>query len=650
MRLPSTAFTPPVKVGLLHRLLCVVLVASCMVLFAYAFNSQIFSAELNPAEGVNKLEVRHITPAASADPIVAMPDSWSSVASQGTTQRHYQVSLPVGAKFQDYVLYLSAYRQTVEVHLQGRLIGSGGNRKIIWLDPSPKPLTVLLEPFAELTSGMGEVIIDIQVWSSEAGEGGLAGVWYGSRKAIADAKPLYVAFLAPLLHANIGILSALILFLAIDSLRSAESRLRLIMVVPHLCYVLLCLPEIEFLSSIAWLKFYQISINSIVLIWIYAACSVLGLYRHWLGSSMVVIALVSLPALFINDYEVLKIWIYDIQNPFIGCLGIAIFLYFGWNIPDSTDRTLHMIMLFAGASLSGAGINDISLNVAGNEEMRLLVLPVAVVMVSIVLLVWTSLEMLQRNRQISKQQERMRELFDLRTHALGEAKSKLVQHQRYQALNTMGAAISHEIKNPLAALNNDLALLEMKLKRVKNIDAPIERMQRTVQRIDSTITELTDFSRRQTANKKMMSISDWVDQLSTSTEIQALLGDIDFHVAIEPRIEARIDEGLMRRALVNVLDNAVSALHGSESPEVRMHVQTNDETNHVEISIFDNGCGLGTDVAEDLFEPLVSGSERGLGLGLAIVRDIMELHLGGVKLRNNATGVGAVVSLFFPKM
>lgn len=648
--MPSTAFTPSVKVSVFHRLLALIFVASCTVLFVYAFNNQIFSAELNPAEGVDKLEVRRGTSAASSGSIVAMPDSWSGEVSQGATQRHYQVSLPVGAKFQDYALYLSAYRQTVEVRLQGRLIASGGNRKIIWLDPSPRPLTVSLVPFAELALETDEVTIDIEVWSSETGEGGLAGVWYGSRKAIADAKPFYVSFMAPLLHANIGILSALMLFLAIDSLRSTESRLRLIMVIPHLSYALLCLPEIEFLSTIAWLKLYQISINSIVLIWIYAGCYALGLYRRWLGVSMVIIALVSLPALFINDYEGLKTWVYDIQNPLIGFLGIVIFLYFGWSIPDSADRTLHVIMLFAGANLAGAGINDISLNIAGNDELRLLVLPVAVVMISVVLLVWTSLEMLQRNWKISKQQVRMRELFDLRTQALGEAKSKLLQHQRYQALNTMGAAISHEIKNPLAALNNDLALLEMKLKRAKDIDVPIERMQRTVQRIDSTITELTDFSRRQVANKKMVLISDWIGQLSKSAEIEALLGDIDFQVAIEPCIEARIDEGLMRRALVNVLDNAVSALHDSERPEVRMHVQANDETNHVEISIFDNGCGLTTDSVEDLFEPLVSGSERGLGLGLAIVRDIMDLHLGEVKLRNNTTGVGAVVSLFFPKM
>ena len=648
--MPPAAFAPLVKVSLFHRFLALLFVASCMVLFVYAFSSQIFSAELNSVEGVEKLEVRRVTSLASVGSIVAMPNSWSGEVDKGATRRHYQVSLPVGASFQGHALYLSAYRQTVEVLLQGRLIASGGNKKITWLDPSPSPLSIPLVPFAELASETREVTFDIEVWSSEAGEGGLAGVWYGSRKAIAAAKPLYVSFMVPLLHANIGILSALMLFLAIDSLRSVESRLRLVMVIPHLSYALLCLPEIEFLSSIVWLKLYQISINSIVLIWIYAGCYALGLYQRWLGISMVIIALASLPTLFITDYEDLKMWVYDIQNPLIGFLGIVIFLYFGWSIPASTNRTLHAIMLWAGASLSGAGINDINLNMVGNEGLRLLVLPAAAVMVSIVLLIWTALEMLQRNRQISKQQDRMRELFDLRTHALGEAKSKLVQHQRYQALNSMGAAISHEIKNPLAALNNDLALLEMKLKRASNIDVPIERMQRTVQRIDNTVTELTDFSRRQTAHKKMVSLSEWMDQLSTSAEIKALLGDINFQVAIEPSIEARIDEGLMRRALVNVLDNAVSAMNGSESPEVRMHVQTSEDTSHVEISIFDNGCGLVTDAVEDLFEPLVSGSERGLGLGLAIVRDIMELHLGDVKLRNNTTGAGAVVSLFFPKM
>ncbi|MGB0865367.1 MAG: sensor histidine kinase [Granulosicoccaceae bacterium] len=646
--MPLVANSSAIQVQLSQRLRSLLFVIVCVVFCVWAFGGAFLSNSLEPTAGLSKLPVTLVDTLSGSEQRVDVPNTWFGGDKPKQRERRYRVRLPAGVDLRDQVLYITAFRQSVTVRLQGRVIARAGNQKIVWLEPYLQPLHIPLESFAEFASKTEPSVVDIEVLASESNSGGLSEVWFGSSPTVAKAQPLYVSAMPVVLHANIGILSALILFLAIDSIRSMESRLRLLLAVPHLFYALCCLPEIHFLSSTTWLKLYQVSINSMVLMWIYVGFYALGLFRSWLSIPIVGLVLMSVPYLFISDYDLLSTWIYQIQNPIMGVLGVFIFLYFGWRLPDSNNQVIHAIFLIAGACLSGAGINDISLNLSDNRELQLLVLPVAAALTSVVLLLWTSLDMLQRNIKISKQQEHLQKLISTRTNALEEARSKLMQHQRYQTLNTMGAAISHEIKNPLASLNTDLSLLDLKLKKIPDIDVPVKRMLRTLKRIDNTVSDLTDFSRRQSIERKVVDLSAWLNQLSVGDEIQTLLSGVSFHLEIFGNVEARIDKELVRRAIVNILNNAVYELRDHAEPEIWLRVHSLDE-DKVVISIVDNGDGFKVDDFEALFEPLVSSNDSGLGLGLAIVRDIMLLHLGEVILDSDSHEGGAVVSLVFPK-
>ncbi len=103
----------------------------------------------------------------------------------------------------------------------------------------------------------------------------------------------------------------------------------------------------------------------------------------------------------------------------------------------------------------------------------------------------------------------------------------------------------------------------------------------------------------------------------------------------------------MRRAVINVVINAVQALAEEESPGNELKVKTTVAGNRLEIRVIDTGPGIPDDLREKIFEPLFSTKSFGVGLGLAIVEDIMAEHGGGIEIES-VVGKGTEVVLWLP--
>jgi signal transduction histidine kinase len=90
--------------------------------------------------------------------------------------------------------------------------------------------------------------------------------------------------------------------------------------------------------------------------------------------------------------------------------------------------------------------------------------------------------------------------------------------------------------------------------------------------------------------------------------------------------------------VINLLDNACQAIVGTEAPETFPHtitIRSRQDGNRVEIRISDTGPGIPEEAFAQIFEPLYSTKSFGVGLGLPIVRQIIEQHGGGIELKNN---------------
>lgn len=216
--------------------------------------------------------------------------------------------------------------------------------------------------------------------------------------------------------------------------------------------------------------------------------------------------------------------------------------------------------------------------------------------------------------------------------------------QRDAAWGEVARRLAHEVRNPLTPIQLAAERLRRRfLGRLPEEEGElIERATHTivtqVEALKTMVNAFADYARP--------------PQLSTRPlALHALLGEVldlyanDQRISLtrqladgEPRV--RVDAGRLRQALHNLLKNALEAIGETRKPQIRVatRVVHDDELDWVELSVADNGPGLPADFGERWFEPYTSSKARGTGLGLAVVKKIVEEHGGSVRARNAAHG------------
>ncbi len=148
-------------------------------------------------------------------------------------------------------------------------------------------------------------------------------------------------------------------------------------------------------------------------------------------------------------------------------------------------------------------------------------------------------------------------------------------------------------------------------------------------------------------NREPTVIDRW---LRTVLEEHGLPEPVRPQLELEAGIEMPLDRDRLRRVVVNVIDNACHAMDGKEpagdrAPLLTVGTRVNGE--RLEIVVRDTGCGMAPAVAAKAFEPLYSTKAFGVGLGLPMVKQIMEQHGGGVEITSQEER-GTEVVLWLP--
>jgi len=108
--------------------------------------------------------------------------------------------------------------------------------------------------------------------------------------------------------------------------------------------------------------------------------------------------------------------------------------------------------------------------------------------------------------------------------------------------------------------------------------------------------------------------------------------------------EIKADRQLIEQVLINLVKNSIDALEGCPNPEITLACDCSSDK--VTLSVSDNGAGIEDEILEDIFVPFYSTKSHGSGIGLSLVRQIMRLHGGNVKV-TSTKGEGTVISLIF---
>ncbi|HEY3918592.1 MAG TPA: ATP-binding protein [Stellaceae bacterium] len=216
-----------------------------------------------------------------------------------------------------------------------------------------------------------------------------------------------------------------------------------------------------------------------------------------------------------------------------------------------------------------------------------------------------------------------------RTAELRATQSELVRKERLSALGQLTATMAHELRNPLSAIRNTLfALKETAVAKGIDLERPISRVERSVARCDCIINDLLDYTRIKELRLSELAVDPWVDEVLSEQRVPT---GIEITRHLDAGCMVAIDLERMRRVLINLIDNAAQAIP-EDARERRIAVTTAIVEDRFQLVVADTGSGISPEVLPKVFEPLFSTKSFGTGLGLPMVKQIVEQHGGTITI------------------
>ncbi|MFO0589626.1 MAG: ATP-binding protein [Polyangiaceae bacterium] len=219
--------------------------------------------------------------------------------------------------------------------------------------------------------------------------------------------------------------------------------------------------------------------------------------------------------------------------------------------------------------------------------------------------------------------------------ALDRSRQALVRSERLAAIGQLAATVSHELRNPLAAIRNAVAFLRRRMVPSGDADRVPEFfdiIEREVKASNRIVTELLDFARGRPLMSAPVDVRDLVEELRGLVPLGrcALLNEVP--ADLPPPM---LDRDQMRQVLANLVQNAADAAGVERDGEVTVRARVAPMGTFV-IEVEDDGPGMPPEVAARAFEPLFTTKRKGTGLGLSIVAKNVAAHGGEVRLEERA--------------
>lgn len=227
-----------------------------------------------------------------------------------------------------------------------------------------------------------------------------------------------------------------------------------------------------------------------------------------------------------------------------------------------------------------------------------------------------------------------------------EQKEFLVRTEQLRGAGRLAAEFAHQIKNPLAIINNAVFSLQRGLRNGRPESAqPLQIIQEEVARADQIITQIMGYAQLSEGRVEKLDVREELDRAADQVFPPGITSGIQLHrnfaVEFPPLWMQRRH---LSECLVNLLLNAREALGDRGNVFLTASVQADL---NVEIAVRDDGPGISPDKLERIFEAYYTTKERGTGLGLAIVKHNVELYAGSVRVES-VLGQGAKFILLLP--
>ncbi len=219
-----------------------------------------------------------------------------------------------------------------------------------------------------------------------------------------------------------------------------------------------------------------------------------------------------------------------------------------------------------------------------------------------------------------------------------------VERERLAALGEAAGVMAHEVRNPVGAIMNALALLKREGPASPNGEALLSIISEETARLEHLVTQLLDFGRPFAPRPTAFALEELTRRAVRLLTARGELAERHLDLPKTEGTMAWLDPDLAELAFVNVLRNAAQ----STTPDARVRLSVETTEVCVRWIVEDEGPGISEEIKKRLGQPFVTTRATGTGMGLAVVRRIMEASGGRVSLGSAAAG-GAQVTLEFPR-
>ena len=222
---------------------------------------------------------------------------------------------------------------------------------------------------------------------------------------------------------------------------------------------------------------------------------------------------------------------------------------------------------------------------------------------------------------------------------IGEIRTDLLKRERLSAIGELSSRLAHDMRNPLAIIQNTIELIKMK--HTDNISSELLNQFLIIDRATSRITfqldEVLNFVRHAPLDIHKHSLLEIINAsifrivIPDDVKISLPQSDVDFFC----------DSRKIESALSNLIMNSIQAMNNEGTVQIRF----TDFEYHILVEVEDSGPGMSEETLRKIFDPLFTTKSRGTGLGLATVKNMIEEHHGEINVSLNPT----VFSFSLPK-
>jgi signal transduction histidine kinase len=229
---------------------------------------------------------------------------------------------------------------------------------------------------------------------------------------------------------------------------------------------------------------------------------------------------------------------------------------------------------------------------------------------------------------------------------LQNTQNHLKRAEKMALVGKIATAVAHEMRNPLTIISTTLQLVYEKMPAGHSDRELYAAMIGKVRTVDQTIKELMNFARPVQIQLKSVKLSEVIARVATFIGKKYAGHKLELQVEVSPELPAiYVDEEQLQRILINLFLNAYNFL--PEGGTVRLAASHAEKSPWLDFSFSDNGPGISPEHAQQIFEPFFSTRTDGTGLGLFLVKHLLEEMNGSIEV-NSAASQGAEFRIKLP--